>query len=416
MKKILMRMGKDPFKALSAEETLKTNALGTNIGNSLFQVASHKLLTSKSTEVIAYKFTPSMKDVDWVNKNFDCFVIPLANAFRVSFKKHLDKHTEFINKLTIPVVILGVGVQANLNCSDFSHLITIEKSVKNFCNAVLKKSSSIGVRGECTKKYLLSLGYKESQIDIIGCPSMFWHGNQIYTYKKVSNIYKDSKISFNLSPYAEYSDILLKKVVENFNNLTYIPQNNTDLEQLMYSGYIKNAPKKIDKLINEHFYKENKIVFFVEPKKWLDFLSTCEFAIGTRIHGTIANLIAGTPAHIFVHDSRTKELAEYFEIPFSDINDIKNINIKDIYVNSDYSGIVLNHKKRFDTIISFLEKHNLENIFKEENKEILEDYENKYISTNFKQNVRSLDFATKNILGNRVKNLYSEIKLLKEKK
>jgi len=96
--KILMRGGKDPFKVATAEETLDKNILGTNIGNAMFQVASHKLLTTKNSEVVMYKFTPSLKDIEWVNEEFDYFVIPLANAFRPSFKKNLDKHTEFIKK------------------------------------------------------------------------------------------------------------------------------------------------------------------------------------------------------------------------------------------------------------------------------------------------------------------------------
>lgn len=415
MKKILMRMGKNPFSFNSAEETLKKNLLGTNIGNSLFQVASHKLLTTRNAEVVPYKFTPSLKDIEWVNNNFDLFVIPLANAFRISFKKQLDAHTKFIERLNIPVMILGVGVQVDLNCEDFSSLKEIENSVKAFCNAVLKKSPSIGVRGECTKKYLLSLGYTDSQVEIIGCPSMFWYGNEIFVSKKLPRLHKNAKISFNLSPYANYAEELLIKVQDTFKNITYIPQNNDDLEKLMYgkSKLIKNS--NINSLIEEIFYKKNKIVFFTDPKKWIDFLETCHFSIGTRIHGTIANIIAGTPAHIFVHDSRTKELAEYFEIPYTPIHELDKIDFNTIYKLSSFENLVKNHKKRFNKLVSFLNTHNVDNIFNEDNEDILNYYENKFQSTKFSSNIKPLKFTPKEILEERIKFLHEEVELLKQK-
>jgi len=408
MKKILMRMGKSPFDVKTPEETLEKNLLGTNIGNALFQVASHKLLTTNNSKVYPYKFTPSIKDIEWANNNFDVFVIPLANAFRLSFKGALDKHTEFIKKLNIPVVILGVGVQAQLNCDNFSHLEPIKKNVKNFCDAVLKKSPSIGVRGECTKKYLLSLGYNDSEIDIIGCPSMFWYGKDIFANKKLPRLYKNSKISFNLSPYAKKSEVLLDKTINAYNNVIYIPQNNTDLEQLLYGP--KKATKTVDKLILNHFYKKNKIMFFIEPKKWLDYLKTRDFSIGTRIHGTIASIIAGTPAHLFVHDSRTKELADYFEIPYSSIDNIENIEISQLYESSDYTGLIQNHEKRFQTMLKFLEKHNLEHIFEEKYKGTLIDYEEKYYTTAFAPNVKPIDYTSKDTLVKRVSFLHKELK------
>jgi len=412
--KILMRGGKDPFKVATAEETLDKNILGTNIGNAMFQVASHKLLITKNSEVVMYKFTPSLKDIEWVNKEFDYFVIPLANAFRPSFKKNLDKHTEFIKKLKIPVVILGVGVQANLDCNDFSHLKGIKESVIAFCDAVLQKSPSIGVRGECTYKYLMSLGYAKEQIKIIGCPSMFWHGKNIYVNKKIPQLYKNSKIAFNLSPYASGSEKLLQKVESFSNNITYIPQNNDDLRELLYG--IPRGTTGTDKLITNLFYKKNKALFFIEPRIWIEFLQTCNFAIGTRIHGTIANLIAGTPAHIIVHDSRTRELAEYFDIPYTLITEVDDIDIKTLYEKSSYTNMINNHHKRFDNMLSFLNEHSLDNIFSDGNELVLKDYNNLYHNNTYEEGVKYLKFESNVTLMNRLKYVYKEKELCKLKK
>ena len=47
------------------------------------------------------------------NSEFDVFVVPMANAFRADFVDSLDRLTDFIERLTIPVVVVGVGAQSS---------------------------------------------------------------------------------------------------------------------------------------------------------------------------------------------------------------------------------------------------------------------------------------------------------------
>ena len=61
--------------------------------------------------------------------------------------------------------------------------------------------------------------------------------------------------------------------------------------------------------------RENRVRFFLDPKTWFDHLAQYDFSFGTRIHGNIAALLAGTPAVLLAHDSRTLELADYHQIP-----------------------------------------------------------------------------------------------------
>ena len=63
------------------------------------------------------------------------------------------------------------------------------------------------------------------------------------------------------------------------------------------------------------FFREDRTRFYVDPWPWIDDLRDFDFSFGTRIHGTIAALLAGTPAVVLAHDSRTLELARYFDIP-----------------------------------------------------------------------------------------------------
>jgi hypothetical protein len=55
---------------------------------------------------------------------------------------------------------------------------------------------------------------------------------------------------------------------------------------------------------------------FTNFDAWISYMRTKRFCFGTRIHGTIASLIAGTPATLIAHDSRTLEMAQSMSIPY----------------------------------------------------------------------------------------------------
>jgi polysaccharide pyruvyl transferase WcaK-like protein len=66
--------------------------------------------------------------------------------------------------------------------------------------------------------------------------------------------------------------------------------------------------------VSEFLHQHGKI--FGNVKEWIEFLkeSKC-FCLGTRFHGTIAARLAGIPATLITHDSRTLEMAQKMSIP-----------------------------------------------------------------------------------------------------
>ena len=54
---------------------------------------------------------------------------------------------------------------------------------------------------------------------------------------------------------------------------------------------------------------------FLNYPDWIAFMKTRTLCFGTRIHGTVASLLAGTPAMLVCHDSRTLEMARSMSIP-----------------------------------------------------------------------------------------------------
>lgn len=107
--RILMRAGKSPFSSLAPYKTFDENVIGNNNGNLLFSSAAHKLLSADDVEVKAHGFNFSAAQAPKVSSEFDKFVLPLANAFRVGFEPQLKRITQFIEKLDIPTVMLSGG-------------------------------------------------------------------------------------------------------------------------------------------------------------------------------------------------------------------------------------------------------------------------------------------------------------------
>lgn len=375
MKRILLRSAKSPFEVISPEVTVTQNRIATNIGNLVFSHAAHRLLSTPDTEVVSngHRFDPN--DADRINEEFDVFVVPLANAFRPGYTKHLTQMVELVERLTIPVVVFGVGAQAGLDY-DLSVMRPLDDLVARFARAVLERSPSIGVRGELTERYLHSLGFRE--VDVIGCPSMFWDGDRIGVERKVAALDEHARISINVSPhlevapyfedspYAGWMGRLLENHRRRYPNLTYIPQEVSALDLLLWGPEVEHLGRhhEIPLYASHPMYREGRIRFFVDPTTWISFLAEQDFVFGTRIHGNIAAVLGGTPCFTIAHDSRTLELARYFELPHRKITELDpDIDARELYEQADFTAMISGHKARFETLVDFLTKHGLDHAF-----------------------------------------------------
>ncbi|MFI7497857.1 polysaccharide pyruvyl transferase family protein [Streptomyces sp. NPDC049687] len=367
MKRILLRSGKSPFDVVPVEEALHRDVFATNAGNLIFSDAAHKILTVPgSTEVVSNGIATTLGAAGRINEEYDAFVVPLANAFRPSFEASLRRLTQLISKLKIPVVVLGVGAQAGLD-NDPARLKAMEPAVREFVSAVLDHSASIGVRGEFTAKYLTDMGFKD--VEIIGCPSLFMYGDRLEVEKRAAALTPESRIAVNGSHSAVRSgglDPIITRTHAHYPNLCFIGQNLTDARQLHWrdvdspAGKIKQMPTHPD----HPMYREGKVRVYVDPVTWIDDLKEYDFSFGSRIHGNIAALLAGTPVTVLCGDSRTLELCRYFEIPHRQLDKVpSDVDAAVLYEEADFGALTGNHRERFDRFTSFLDKNGLENTF-----------------------------------------------------
>ncbi|MFJ4684867.1 polysaccharide pyruvyl transferase family protein [Streptomyces sp. NPDC091377] len=366
MKRILLRSGKSPYDVVPLEEALHRDVIATNAGNLIFSDASHKILETPRCEVVSNGMRTNVAAAGRINEEFDAFVVPLANAFRPTFEESLNRLTKLINKLTIPVVVLGVGAQASLKY-DASRLKPLEPSVRAFVSAVLDHSASIGVRGEFTERYLKDMGFRD--VEVIGCPSLFMYGKELAVHKRTPALTAMSRIAINGSHSAVRTQGLgkvIRRTHERYPNLRFIGQNLSDARQLHWrdmsspNARVTGMPTHPD----HPMYREDKVRVYVDPVTWIDDLSGFDFSFGSRIHGNIAALLAGTPATVLCSDSRTLELCRYFDIPHRTIDTVPaDLDPAELHDEADFSALMGGHQERFERFTGFLARNGLEDTF-----------------------------------------------------
>ncbi|OKI96691.1 polysaccharide pyruvyl transferase [Streptomyces sp. CB02058] len=365
-RRILLRSGKSPFDVASLEESLHRDVFATNAGNLIFSDASHKILTTPRAAVFSNGIRTDPGAAGRINEEYDVFVVPLANAFRPTFERPLKRMTQLIKKLRIPVVVLGVGAQADLKY-DASRLKPMEPTVREFVTEVLNRSASIGVRGEFTEQYLKNMGFRD--VEVIGCPSMFMNGETFTLEKKSESLSTDSLISVNGSHSAVRShglDAIIRQAHERYPNLRFVGQNLLEA-QLLHWRETPNplgAQTSMPTHPSHPMYREGKVGLYIDPATWIEELRAYDFSFGSRIHGNIAALLAGVPSTVLCSDSRTLELCRYFGIPHRKISETpKNIDPAELYEAADFGDLVNGHKERFLRFTGFMEKNGLENTF-----------------------------------------------------
>ncbi|NRG34885.1 polysaccharide pyruvyl transferase family protein [Niallia circulans] len=364
MKKILIRAGMSPLEPFDAAKMIMDNTFGGNIGNLIYQYSVFRTLMTKDTIITPDYYTYGPDRADEINENYDCYIIPLADAFRNEFIPSLRRYTKLINKLKIPVVVIGVGLRAPFE-PKLNEGFPFDKDVKNFVKAVLKKSSIIGVRGEITAKYLTRLGFREG-IDhvVIGCPSMYTFGRELSI--RNTRVTKESKICVNSSRRSQKKvlDFIARGMAE-YPNHYFIPQWLKELK-LTYLGApsIAEISKKYPIKMSDPVYMNNRVRFFLNVPTWLEFIKDADLSFGARLHGNIAATIAGTPSLIIPKDARMRELAEYHQLTNLMANKITGkTSLLEIIEKSDFQSPVKVQGRNFDHFIDFLNKNQLEHIY-----------------------------------------------------
>lgn len=389
MSRILLRSAQDPSVVLPAAESLRH--MGGNAGNLLYAHAVHRALSVDGTRVEAGAF--DLEELEdpraWaadVNARYDRFVIPMSNAFRATFTDDLERLAAAVELLDVPVTVVGVGAQTTLDASDGDAPLVMGRTgssrlpgtrgatrtdavVRRFVDAVLERSASIGVRGDLTRRYLVGLGIDADRVDVIGCPSLFMWGPGHTVRAPRLPLRQDARISLNIDHRVAGVADLVALNAARYPHLTVAVQDFRSMCAVVH-GVDEFDMTKIDPRLPIHtghpLYAERRMVLHANPWGWIEELGRADLVVGTRLHGNVAGILGGAPAHLLVHDSRTLELAEHHGIPSTRIDALDHVpDVAELAERTDFTRFHELQPARFATYLEFLRRNGLETVFDE---------------------------------------------------
>ncbi|MBQ6321701.1 MAG: polysaccharide pyruvyl transferase family protein [Lachnospiraceae bacterium] len=371
MKRILMRANTPPLAYHTPEEAIRLNLIGNNSGNLLFQYSVLRQIWTEDTQVDFLSEKDMRKGkvkAGSVNEAYDMLVLPFANAFRADMPQVLEKWTAFLKEITIPAVVVGIGLQDSYEVT-FRSGFPFDPQVKAFVKEVLRHSVSMGVRGEYTLAYLKQLGFGEDVVEMIGCPSMFLWGDRLPACKE-TELNRESKVSItgavgNPQPMKEF----LLRVRRDYPNYVFIPQKLADL-RLLYAGtsFLEdpNALILYPNTADHVDFVTDRARFFINATSMLSFFAGMDFNIGSRFHGGVAPLLMGVPSLFMPTDARVRELVDYHELPcvhYSEAREDKSLT--ELAGKANFYAYQKGHKERADRYFRFLERNGIEHVFRD---------------------------------------------------
>lgn len=383
MSHILIRAAQDPTTVHSAMTSAQR--MGANAGNLLYANAVVRTLAARSNRVETGAFDAHLVDrAAWIrriNKKYDHFVVPLANAFRYKNGEALEGMTELVRGLDVPVTVVGVGAQATLTAATGEDetirmgktggrkMPTPDESarhddrVRAFVEAVLEKTPTLGVRGPVTRAYLLGLGLPEDRVEVIGCPSVFTWGPDHRVRQPEGPLSTDAVISMNVDYRVRGIGEVVERNAELYPHLTS-PSQDLNSARMIITGEDQFDMSRRDPRTPVHtghrLFREGRLLFYPSPWGWISSLGGMQFAFGNRLHGNIAAILGGTPAHLLAHDSRTLELARYHGIPFTTLEAGQTPpTAAELWERTDYTAFHDLYAERFATYLDFLRRNGL---------------------------------------------------------
>lgn len=339
---------------------------GGNSGNEVFLSAIFQYFRDEAdyNNIVYYNekeenYYISNMSYEYIRDNYRAIIMAPANLLcrGEKSKRNVLNIANQIKKFGIPVFVLGLGVQDSLDSGLKNLCNELGECGKEFYNAVYESGGNIAVRGFYTKSYFDSINCKD--VKVVGCPSMYINGLDFQIDEKKANIEKFKPI---INGYTRTISIpmIFNAILRNG---IFIDQGAFDGALFDYSWIKKDKNDNAKYLVNKYGWhgalllSKRKIELFYDINMWRNYLQKGDytFSFGERIHGNIISLTEGIQSAIYVCDSRTLEMAEFFKIPyFEEISCYKNLY--EVYMKSDFKEFNKQYKINCQQFINHIKE------------------------------------------------------------
>ncbi|PYE32147.1 polysaccharide pyruvyl transferase [Rhizobium sp. PP-F2F-G38] len=332
---------------------------GNNTGNLIFSESLFRVI--RNGVISSYHFTPE------VAKGRDAVVVAAANW--------LNPHSDFgvlaerLEALKLPVILVGLGAQPSRGREH----PTLKPGTERLVRLAAESSKMISVRGPFSAEVLNGFGVKN--VEVTGCPSLLLASYARGPLSKVSKnpqrvaFHSTRHLMHDTSPLQDYFykeayrqryDIVLQSELADFYyalGRTVNKEIMAKVDPIVCKSYGDSDAEAVGRYLRLH----GKV--FYDLEKWTDYAQTQDLFVGTRIHGTVAALLAGTPGILMTHDARTVELAQTLNIPFvpaESVDMTRSLDLPALIEQADFSRFEARYGAYLRTFTAFFKSNGLE--------------------------------------------------------
>lgn len=321
------------------------------------------LVSEISTEENQIEYMTYPMDSQYVNEHFDIVIIPSANIFSPAYVDLLDKLADVFSKIHIPTYVISCGVQAQSYAGLLELIQQVGTSASRYIDAVYRTGGEFSLRGYFTKEFFDKLGFPTAVAT--GCPSLYQNGRNLMIEKpylqqtELKPIINGQNYMFSTDFYhnifREYADAVF---IDQDHYGEYLYDTDTDVLDDLTLGKLLRLVKK-ESYLGLELLSSGRLLYFIDMPNWREYIRNegYNFSFGGRIHGNIMSLLSGIPAAVYVCDSRTREMAEFFDIPI--IEESSDKSLYEIYCSIDFARFNASFGQKYDTYEKFLVEHGI---------------------------------------------------------
>lgn len=313
--------------------------LGANSGNLMFQYAASQIIDGPLIH-LSMAETPYSDSV--ALRDAKVLVFPAANHLRLG--ADWTGLANFIAGQRLPVVVLGLGAQSPELGGESETIAALkaDAQVMRLVAVLREKAVFISVRGPYSQAVCEALGLPGTEV--LGCPSALLNPDPAVGQAMAARL---AAVRARLAADPAAPVRLAVTAAAPFEIRPDPPKR--DLERRLFawamaadglyvqqSGGVvamqaadgrwyeldRNARRSITAVlapeadgVDVWAFVAKAGRFYLSAPVWRDEMRGMDLALGTRLHGNMAAIAAGTPGVIIAHDSRTGELGQTMHLP-----------------------------------------------------------------------------------------------------
>lgn len=345
-----------------------------NSGNMIHAIAPLNMFEkSVYNKNLNFKLSGEDNFKNFVNKKSSHLIVTLANTLSID-KPDSDKYYRFrksLEQYNVPIIVFGFGIQAKERNLETAELCDEAIKLVEFLSS---KANLLGVRGEYTKA-IIEKCCNVNNVFVTGCPSLFSNPEGLKNLKdNWKNLNGNGAVNVTNMARGEEKFLLARAIkqrnfiiepVSRFSHkyhLDLLQGINPELPYFLNS-ILKNKIADItSKEEIDNVYKSNYRLFR-DTKTWFEFNEeSLAYSYGTRFHGNMATILSGKPALWLTHDARTRELVDFFHLPYLDLNGAINMSYEEMLKYIDYEDFFNHIDSLFDNFNKYLTANGLPKI------------------------------------------------------